>query len=189
MADSSSEMKMDVMIDIEAMSTRSNAALASIGAVAFNRHEVTPIEELVKSSFYVNVDLRQQGWRHFDGSTIYWWLSQSNQARESIQGDLQLPDQALQLFTDWYNRVRGGRAWAYGATYDHVILESLYQDRRLPNPISYRDQLCMRTVVKLAKVERPAFSGVAHNALDDALVQTHWLQLCFDKLRSKQTLH
>jgi hypothetical protein len=169
---------MNIMLDLETMSSRPNAAIASIAAVAFDPSLIYSVEDF-KDKFYVNVDLNQQPYRHFDGNTIYWWLKQDKAASDQLLSNVVLPDQALQAFTDWYKKVDGKATWAYGATFDHVVLQTMFNDRLMQNPIHYRNQLCMRTIVRLFQRKRPEIPGlVAHNALDDCIVQAIWLQEC-----------
>jgi DNA polymerase III epsilon subunit-like protein len=174
------EGQMNVMIDLETMSSRPNAAIASIGAVAFDLDKIYEVGDFTRT-FYVNVDLNQQSYRHFSGDTIYWWLKQEKAASKQLLCDLVLPDQALQMFTDWYKSVEGEKAWAYGAAFDHVVLQTMFNDRLMQNPIHYRDQLCMRTITRLSSYIRPNIPGlVAHNALADCITQTIWLQRCLN---------
>lgn len=180
---------MDVMIDMETMSNRNNAAIASIGAVAFNPDVITSIEQLdPRHVFNVHVDLTQQEGRHFDGDTIYWWLQQSQEARTALRPRFNMPPDsprvAVQKFTDWYKTVNGGRTWSFGATFDLVLLTDLYRWCHLKNPIHYRDQACARTIIHIASLPRPEVAGmVSHGALDDAVIQALWLQQSMQKIR------
>jgi len=182
---------MDIMLDMETMSSQPNAAIASIGAVAFNPDVITPYSEMDPSwRISLHLDLRQQEGRHFDGDTIYWWLKQSNEARGALQPPRGIapthPLVALQEFTRWYGVVNGGRCWSFGATFDNVLLVDLYRWCHLACPVHYRDQACARTVIQLADVGRPQIPGlVAHGALDDAIIQTIWLQQALAKLRGQ----
>ena len=60
-----------VVLDLETLSTRSNAAIVSIGAVAIENLEVV-------DEFYVNVDPStcKEAGLHIDPLTVEWWAEQ-----------------------------------------------------------------------------------------------------------------
>ena len=180
----------DVMVDLETMSTRSNAAIASIGAVIFDPTKVQTREELisVENTFYMKVDLETQADRHFDPGTIYWWLTQSDGARNEIcMGQKIGLNDMLQAFQKFCGKHMVRNGWSNGANFDHVIMESAYRMRNIENPLRFTQQLCHRTITKVCpSYLRPTISGgTAHKALDDALFQTMHLQKCFEYMRGK----
>jgi hypothetical protein len=74
----------DVMVDIETLSTRLNAVVLSIGAVAFD-----PYSDQIGHSFSIQLDPQEQmeKGRHVDINTIKWWMGQSEEAKkESFSG-------------------------------------------------------------------------------------------------------
>lgn len=176
---------MNIMIDIETLSSKNNAAIASIGAVAFDPELFNSVEELRQNSFYRVLNIRQQTrYRHFDGDTIYWWLNQSEEAKQAICVDPKDIFMVIGEFSDWYKEMNGDTTWAYGATFDHVVLRSFYETFESIYPVHYRNQSCMRTVTQLSGVKCPEIKElIKHNALDDCIKQTIWLQHCLDKLR------
>ena len=70
-----------VMLDLETMGNNSNSAIIAIGAVAFS------LDSGVYDKFYANVHLQTSldAGLKVDGSTVEWWLTQSENARESIE--------------------------------------------------------------------------------------------------------
>lgn len=162
-----------LMLDLETMGLSPDGAIASIGAVQFD-----PRGEGIGDAFYLVVDLDGQDkyGRTFTGSTIRWWLQQEEAARaELYRGDYVKLPAALRKFAEWVGQ-SSVPCWAYGATFDHSILQRAYDAVGERNPIHYRDQLCMRGLAKLAGgVECPQI-GTAHNAVADATRQAHWLQ-------------
>ena len=72
-----------VMLDLETMSVRSNAAIASIGAVKFDT------ETGIVDKFYRTVDLRTSKavGLHVDPETVGWWNNQSKEARQALLKD------------------------------------------------------------------------------------------------------
>ena len=168
-------MTVHLMLDLETLGMAPNGAIASIGAVAFD-----PFSDALYDMVHLVVDLdgQERLGRQFNGSTVVWWLQQSEAARRAIcekEGLLSLGD-ALMKFKNFVGP-QSMPCWAYGSTFDHTILQSAYDALGLKSPVHYRDQLCMRGLVKLTSVECPDHvPGTAHNALDDAVRQARWLQ-------------
>lgn len=179
-----------VMLDMETLSIKTNPAILSIGAVVFDPDAENSIEELrAAPAFYVVVDGAGQAdlGLDLDFSTIQWWMQQSDAARMAVFGDVArvpLLD-ALRSFAAWYaEQAPGAEVWCYGAASDVPWLQSAYEARGLPFPVDYRAVRCLRTLISLSGVERPASEAgvVQHNALDDALFQVVWAQACLRKL-------
>lgn len=162
---------MDVMLDLETMGRSPDGAIASMGAIRFE-----PEGDILEDPFYLPVRLEGQDaiGMTFNPETIIWWLQQPKEAQEAItRGDRVDLRSALTQFKNWY---KGEKVWCYGATFDHVILETAFRKTNIENPVSYRSQLCMRSIVALSTVERPSH-GIQHNALHDAEAQAMWMQL------------
>lgn len=158
-------MKNRVMLDLETMSTESNAAIISIGAVRFTPERVT-------DKFYAIVDLQSSVDLGGDCSvsTFRWWLKQSDEARAEFEKTGHTLCTALQDFTKWLGT--GAEVWGNGAAFDNVILANAYKRAGLAVPWDFRADRCYRTVVDLRpSVPAIARGGVAHNAVDDAEYQ------------------
>lgn len=185
---------MFAMLDLETTGSSYNSGIISIGAVVFDPGKVDTVESIPEiRKFSAVVDLNSQHHLDFEisPSTFYWWLQQPQKAREDIIPTSDKPKTSLRRalieFTSWYNSFKplttGIPTFAYGATFDHTIFQHAFNVMKLRNPIHYRDQLCMRTLVNLVKVSCPQIEGlVNHRALDDAIRQTIWLQMILEKL-------
>lgn len=163
---------LNVMIDIETMSTKSNAAITSIGAVTMDFEK----GELGKSVFYVPVDLRTSVEKngHLCADTVLWWLTQSKEAIEGMINDVTPLDVALHELSLWLNShvADGYRIWSNGANFDGVILREAYSNCGMESPWNFRSEMCYRTMRIMNKhIEAVQLNGVSHNALDDAKYQ------------------
>ena len=160
-----------VMLDLETMSVRSNAAIASIGAVKFE------VGTGIIDQFYRTVDLRtcKAVGLHVDPETVEWWNQQNKEARQALLKDNVSLSQALDDFSQWFGR-SSLPTWGNGAGFDNVIMENAYRalDRKRPW-LPWEDR-CYRTMNNLVKIPIDKREGVYHNALDDALTQTKHLQ-------------
>lgn len=165
-----------VMVDLETMSTRANAAIASIGAVRFEDNKVV-------DEFYCTVDLlscKQVG-LHIDPSTVAWWKTQSKEAFRELRTNNVSIHQALHDFREWFGP-KSMAVWGNGAAFDNVILENAYLAIGEVRPWKYWDDRCYRTLASLFGFKKmPNDSeGVKHNALHDARWQTKQLLEFFD---------
>lgn len=164
----------NVMLDIETLSTRVDAAILSIGAVRFDRRNIG-------SHFYARIDLGSclQAGLTVDDSTFSWWLKQSEEARQKLYDDspLQLSE-ALSRFSSWL--VAAGKpplVWGNGAAFDNAVLKHAYQAIDVPEPWPYWADRCYRTATHSAP--KRLQEGVAHDPIDDAISQArHLMQWC-----------
>lgn len=185
----------DIMLDIETFGTGNDAAIVSIGAVAFNADGengslFTNSPDLLAEGgqgFRVNIDLDKSAAEfrgNIDPATVEWWLSQGQEARTMLVNGTRLPlGRALNDFADWIKRVSGRpkalRLWSNGPTFDEVIVRSAFRRYSLVLPLSFRGSRCCRTMMDLAeqhgwdRSELGALSEgvVKHDALGDAVRQ------------------
>jgi exodeoxyribonuclease VIII len=173
---------MHLMLDIETMGNKANAAIASIGAVAFDPDAQDTLASIPEErKFYRVLDLDEQGFRTFSGGAIYFWLEQNDASRKALLvPNKVLPAHAMMDYIDFVKKNKIYLAWANGATFDHVIVSNMLEALKLKNPIGFRDQIDMRTLRRafkfLNEMEREPLGLTEHNALDDCIRQVIWLQ-------------
>lgn len=170
------------MIDLETMSTASNAAIVSIGAVHFD-------DTGIFDEFYVNIDLEscmKKGMK-VDGSTVMWWLKQSDDARKALRGDNVPIIDALRSFRDWLPK-GNLQVWGNGASFDNVILGNAYKAHNGTVPWPYYGDRCFRTFKCSFKGIEVPNVGEHHNALDDAKWQANYLIALVAKNKLKAVL-
>lgn len=158
-------MTKNIMLDLETMGKGSNAPIIAIGAVAFDSTKVT-------DKFYAEVSLQSaiDGGGVVDGSTIMWWLQQSEAAREAFKNndDAMHLMAALNNFRMWYKDVGGDDVYGNGATFDNVILANAYKNSSVPVPWEHGNDMCYRTIKNMHKDIELERIGTHHNAVDDA---------------------
>jgi len=161
---------MDVMIDLETMSTESNAAICSIGAVKFS------FDGGILDQFYCTVDVldcKKYG-LHVSKDTVYWWSQQPKHVFEELRkNNVSLKD-ALNNFSEWYGNI-SLPTWGCGAGFDNVILDNAFKAVGMIRPWKYWDDRCYRTIKELIKIPEEDRTQNYHNALEDALHQTKHL--------------
>lgn len=174
-----------IMLDLETLDSGSRAAVVALGACVFDPYSFAPITE----KFYLPIDpdsaIRAGG--TVSGSTIKWWMQQSDDARKQTFGaENPWPIQeALTQFDGWLRGqsidYRDIAVWGNGATFDNVVIRAAYKMCSMKPFWHYRGDKCYRTVINLLREEaRPGFKrhGTAHSALDDAITQARYLQEC-----------
>jgi len=156
---------MKIMLDLETMGNNSNSAIIAIGAVAFDDNQVT-------SKFYTEVNLQSaiDNGGVVDGSTVTWWLKQSESARKAFENNDNAPHiaSALHQFGSWYVEVRGDQVWGNGAMFDNSILGNAYKNCALNVPWKFWNDMCYRTIKNMYKHIKLDRVGTYHNAVDDA---------------------
>lgn len=171
-------MKYDIMLDLEAFDTAPDAAIVAIGAVSFDMQAGR-----IESEFYQRVSLssscRVGG--TISPDTVMWWLRQSQESRDELSGESASIQYALALFSAWIGENNDGvRVWGNGAAFDNVILRRTYERCEMQPPWQWWNDRCYRTARDIMPpVDIPPFSGVRHNALDDARSQAlHLIAMC-----------
>ena len=174
----------DFMLDLEAMGTCSDAAIVSIGAVAFDTHtgELGP-------TFYRPISLQSSmdAGGKLDAGTVIWWMQQSDGARGAIHGGGPSLGFALNEFSLWLRSQaleQDTRLWGNSAAFDNVILANAYRRAHMPVPWPHWNDRCYRTMKALNKSITIDRTGTHHNALDDAISQARHLVEIFKWLRA-----
>lgn len=155
----------NIMVDIEALGTKTGSAILSIGAVQFTG-------DGLGHKFFRPIRLFDSlmAGLTIDPNTVQWWRAQSPEARskaQPIDGEVRL-EKALNEFAAFVSK--DDCIWAKGPDFDLVMLDAAYQAIGKPKPWHYRNARDVRTILALSGVkERDA--TVEHHALDDAIVQ------------------
>lgn len=170
----------EIMLDLEFMALDPNAAIVSIGAVAFSL-----ADGKIYSGFHQAVDLtssiKNGGVVH--GATVSWWLQQSQLSRNAITQNTMPLINALEEFSKWvYSHASHEpvNMWGNGAATDNPILRSAYTRAGVKPPWNYKGDRCYRTLKAMSPgIPPPIFEGEQHIAINDALHQARHLFAIF----------
>lgn len=122
-------------LDLETFSTRSNAVIASIGAVIVSLHDP---EDPIKAMHYElidNANMNTSGF-HLDMNTVDWWMKQDGRALRQLTSpdlrDKRIPlEVALGNFAEFLMRYNSNPdamfMWGRGSDFDPVILQNAAQ--------------------------------------------------------------
>ncbi|TXE33228.1 3'-5' exoribonuclease [Serratia marcescens] len=175
-----------IMLDLETMDKTPTAAIAAIGAVAFDLTTGT-----LGKQFYQRVDIEssQQRGGTIGADTVKWWLRQPAEARSEVVADNAVSiEYALHEFACFITRntpyqllsppTRNPqvRIWAQGTDFDLPIITSAMQRINMQVPWDYWSVSDARTITTAAKEHgidllAVPFVGEKHHALDDAIHQ------------------
>lgn len=170
------------MIDIETLGVVSGSVIVSVGAVKFDieRGEYGPY-------FYqiVDIDSCLKRGLKVSGSTIKWWLKNSEEARNEVaqQGnDLKEVLKDLSLFIE-----KDDIVWSNGVRFDIALLEDAYAACELDVPWNFRNERDVRTLVSFAPGVKDRCikenNGIEHNALEDCKLQIKYCTEIYNKIK------
>lgn len=168
----------NVMVDLETLGTDSNAAILSIGAVAFSESGE------IGDNFQVNIQIDSclKSGLSISGATLDWWLKQKPEVlRQAIEHAVPL-NHALLAFSDWCKIREIKYFWGNSPVFDLVLLASGYKSVGAPVPWDYWNERCYRTVMALYPKCKTYKPKVAHNPISDCEAQILNLSAFF-KLR------
>lgn len=167
----------NVMIDLETLSTRSDAVIIQLAAVKFefksDNHE----------TFCMNIDpisSKKYG-MSIEQSTVQWWKEKSPDVIKSVFSD----QHSIETVLDAFNRFIGPDSrdmifWCQGASFDFPVLQWSYTATNRQSPWKYWNQRCSRTVYGICDLDWKNYPRVGnfHNGLDDCLTQIRALKEC-----------
>lgn len=143
-----------VMIDIETLGTGTNAAICSIGALAFDPVAGKVMDLRDTRVFHKLISLEKS---HspgvIDPATVIWWLKQS---REAITALFDQPEdqydslEGVLIGLDrWLKMMGAENVWSNGPMFDERIIREACDRVKHHPPFSYRASRCFRTIAQL----------------------------------------
>lgn len=157
------------MIDIETLGTTPGSVILSIGAVGFD-----PTTGQQDAGVHILIDPAnaQAAGLTIDASTVDFWLTQSQAARDALRTGLRVSLAAGLETLSAYWRAQGGEFfWAHGPDFDGVLLSAAYRAVERTAPWRYSKARCTRTIYAASGVSPDRAAGTHHSALDDARSQ------------------
>lgn len=159
-----------VMIDLETMGIGENAVIAAICATAF---DITTGKR--NRIFYQKIDITScmALGMQVDGPTLYWWLNQSEQARQELLTDTQTILVAIARLSEWMGYISEFQVWGNGASFDLPKLKNAFVKCGYNVPWHHYNERDVRTMVMLRPEvkENMPFLGTKHTALADCRFQ------------------
>ena len=175
---------MDVMIDIETVSTRPDAQMLQIGAVFFEAKSGGTIDQ--KNTFNRFIQI-QDGVGSVDHDTLGFWMQQISKDPkhpmvEGMRNAMPL-NQALADFVLWPTTVGASwgdinTIWAKPSNFDLPIVQSALAKFGIAPPWDHRATRCARTLFSVTGEPAVDWTGLkAHDAVDDCIGQAMGVQM------------
>lgn len=179
----------DIMIDLETLSTRNDAAILSIGACFFDLQSGD-----IGGTFHRHISIDDSELRgHISADTVKWWLTQSDDARAMIANNKNGKKLAGALFDfrEFVPSKKDMKLWSNGATFDLVIIRNALDRHGITAPWQYWQERDTRTIVDTAEritginaAKSIEFDGIKHDALSDAIHQAKYVSKAFELLQT-----
>lgn len=175
-----------LMIDIETLSIKDNAVIASVAAVFFN-----PYDGKIGKTYNQTICTALS---HIDGfetdqATLDWWLKQDQSIQDLTLYGTAKPQEVMLHLKDFIKQnadPKNLKVWANSPSFDLVKLRNHFDRYEMTTPWQYYNERDVRTLKNLFKDNNitglePDQSKNEHNALSDCLnqvkmvSQTHWV--------------
>ena len=164
---------MEVMLDIETLSTSPDAVILTLGAIKWNRRgELKPMSSMSKFYRRITLDSCLELGRKVDKDTKKWWDEQDADVRyEAFEHPDRIPlKQALEEFFRWYGSSRN--VWSNGDDFDCVIVGESARACGLDVPWKFWQTRDVRTLYDLGNIRKSDLpNDLVHNALYDCYSQ------------------
>lgn len=179
-------------IDLETLGTNVDNQILSIGVCLFDLNSYT-----VQQTFYYKVEVPLYKSISTTKGTIQFWINQAINNPDSLKGLFTTDEEktismesALTELADVITSNNVRNVWANSPKFDLAMLEHQYKIYDIRVPWQFSDDRCMRTLRFLAHelFYTPVnvdFEGTYHNAMDDAIWQSHYIMNVIKKLREK----
>jgi len=176
----------EVMVDIETLSTRSNAVILSIGAIKFDRNGKVPASPADMDTFCVRVarESCEVLGMHVDPETLQWWSTQPAAVRDEALEDtserLTIKD-AMTQFAAWVGKSE--LVWGHGDDFDCVILSNAFEKCGMKTPWKFWNTRDTRTLFDIAGVRNADLpSDSKHHPIHDCYRQIVGVVMSLRKL-------
>lgn len=171
---------MDVMLDLETLSTTHDSVVLTLGAVKFDPFTLQePFEDLYMR---LNADDQIEKGRDVSESTMTWWTKQPEDVQEEALGSHDRHEvvdvlNALNKFLVGANKI-----WCQGPHFDITILESLYKQYGINTNWQYYQVMDSRTIFGVHGDPRDKNRASLHNAVEDCRSQAKGVQKLFKQI-------
>jgi len=173
-------MKTQAMVDIETLSSNSDAAVIAIGLCLFDGKDVWGEHEILIDPQFT------PGYR--DPDTLDWWSTQDQEVFQKMMSGMVMPWDACDQMISYFDAHPGVKQlWANPPSFDITILRHLFKLYDKSFPIHFTGERDFRTMRKFADgmhidYKEPYEEREAHDAKSDAVCQAKAIQLILQGL-------
>lgn len=173
---------MDLMIDLETLSTSNNAAVVTMAAIKFDPHadySKLTVDQLPPNQVYykrIDLDSCLKIGLITNEQTIEWWGTQPKEAQDEAfgdNGDRISIDEAMRELNKFSFGIK--KPWSHGSCFDLMIIEEICKRLELGIRWKFYDIRDTRTIFDLG-VDPKMPKADKHHALHDAFRQVIGVQ-------------
>lgn len=168
-----------IIIDIETLGRRNDAAITQIGVV------ITDKDFLLLDKRLIQIDSKV--WhtcnRTFTGETLFWWMNQKNSpVTDEYTDNVHSYETAILTLDIIFNRYNTDDTlvWTKG-TMDLFCIKDLCEYFNMDIPWKFWQPRDIRTVKEIIKDWKTIENNNSHNALNDALTEVEELKINLSK--------
>lgn len=192
------QKRIDIMVDLETLGTKSTSPIFQISAMAFNLETGE-----IFSAFSKTADISSESLT-IDGSTLLWWLKTDAALLTKLlsQGEGSTMD-LLKSFNNWMTGLMKSSnqkdvyLWGNGILFDNKMIAEQFAQAGLVYPIFYRNDRDVRTLLELASISSGLSEDclksrcqkdeyIKHDALCDVKFQIDLSVLCYNLIKNKR---
>lgn len=178
------EQENNIMIDLETLGLKQDAAIISIGAAKFNI-ETGEILKIYHANIKWESSLK---YGNAEPNTVAWWQEQTGPAKEALTKPAQ-EEMTLVIanFISWMGM--DPVVWGNGACFDIAKLEHYFEKVGEPHPWNFKNTRDVRTIDYLGKnifnygLSNREFVGVKHHPVDDAVNTAKYVSEIYQQLK------
>lgn len=170
--------KIHAMIDIETLDTLPTSVVLSVGACKFD--PCSDSEPYDKQHWKIDIDQQTGLGRTISESTLEWWSKNDPKVIEETFTDTGRVkcEQFAKELNKWL--VGADKIWCQGPQFDMVIIENLFKMSDSHCNWQFWKIMDCRTLFNLMPADpRKSINFDAHNALEDAVVQSICVQKAY----------
>lgn len=168
----------DMMMDLETLSTNTNAVILQVGWVFFDRN--SPGRKMFSRGWYPDIEEQQAMGFQIDISTLEWWMQEHAEEYRVQQHANRLPaDQiAYEMRSIWESAGNDGtQVWAKGTHFDFPIYRKLFPE--LWHFRFIHDLRTLKLAGEMRRIDVETHNHRPHDAVADAETQAKEVQaLC-----------
>jgi hypothetical protein len=147
-------MRIDVMVDIETLGTKTDSTIIQISSVAFN---IETGEYISKFDRVADISKNESYDMRVTGSTLKWWLNTNKELLATLLNrGVGSSRRLLEDFHGWLvglSTLGDLYLWGNGILFDNAMIRHQLEENGLDYPINYKRDRDVRTIVDLTCVK------------------------------------
>jgi hypothetical protein len=187
-------MRIDIMVDIETLGTKSDSTIIQISSVAFN---IITGDYIAKFNKIADISKNKDYEMNVTGDTLKWWLNTDKELlTKLLNSGIGSSTELLESFNQYLiglSSLGELHLWGNGILFDNKMIQHQLDGIGLNYPIKYKNDRDLRTLVdltcaKLGLTEKqlreryydPALAP--HDAFNDVINQINLAVNCYKEL-------